>query len=555
MSQQLWTYPGGLVLDDHKELSTKHPLTRAPLPKQVILPLQQHIGAPPQVLVEVGDKVLKGQVLARATAMVSVPLHATISGTVVAIEMHPIPNASGLDAECIVIESDGKDTWCERKPHNDPGNLTPTELRHIIQDAGIVGLGGAGFPSHIKLAPEDHIVETLLLNGAECEPYISCDDMLMRHSPEQVIGGARIMSLALHARRCVIAVEDNKPLAYDALLTEAKKHTDCNIEILMVPTRYPTGGEKQLIHVVTGKIVPKGKLPLDVGVVCHNVATAHSVFHAVMYGDPLIERIVTVSGNAAREPQNLVVRLGTPIQELLEVAGGANRADYTLVMGGPMMGHRLRTTEAPVTKTFNCLLVTPPPQTLEVRQCIRCGECARVCPVSLMPQQLYWYAKAKDLETAQDYNLSECIECGCCSYVCPSNIPLVHYFRYAKSAITAQKREQQAADKARRRHEFRQFRLERDKAERAAKLRKKKEALAAKEKKSTTDESPSDPKKAAIEAALARSKAKKEEAAVKPKNVDNLTDEQKAKIAEIDARRTTQPNADTRDTPSSTEDS
>jgi electron transport complex protein RnfC len=441
-----------------------------------------------------------------------VPVHASSSGTVIAIEERAVPHPSGLRSLCVVIETDGEDRWTELAPERDWPNADPSHLRNRVREAGIVGLGGAGFPSYIKLNPGSHTaVDTLILNGAECEPYITCDDMLMRERADQVIAGLRIMSHALQARHNVIAIEDNKSHAIRAMREAMERAGRSDVELVVVPTRYPTGGEKQLIKVVTGKEVPSQGLPINVGVVCHNVATAASIYRAVELGEPLITRIVTVSGGAIAQPRNLETRIGTAMAELLEFAGGTRSEPARYVMGGPMMGITLPTLHVPVTKTTNCLLAPLPGELgddAEATPCIRCGACAEACPVSLLPQQLYWHARAKDFDKAQDYKLFDCIECGCCAYVCPSHLPLVQYYRFAKTSIWAQERDKKKADLARQRHEFRQSRQEQEKAEREAKLRQKKAAEA------DGAASPEDAKKAAIQAALERAKAKKASAAV-----------------------------------------
>ena len=533
MSRKLWHFPGGLHLPDNKAMSTGQASSQAAVPERLIIPLQQHIGAPAKPLVGVGDKVLKGQKLAKPEGYVSAPVHASSSGTVVAIEEHAVPHPSGLSARCIIIETDGEDRWVELTPHPDYRQLDPSELRNIIRDAGIVGLGGAGFPAFIKLNPGSRMaVDTLILNGAECEPYITCDDILMRERADEVIYGARIMRHALQAKQCLIGIEDNKPEALAAIRDALERLGEKSIEAVQVPTRYPTGGEKQLIKILTGKEVPSQGLPIDIGIVCHNVATAASIHRAVEMGEPLISRLVTITGHGAAQPQNLEVRIGTSIASLLEQAGGARPVPYKLVMGGPMMGFELQNAQLPVIKTTNCLLLTTgedAPERGPVHPCIRCGECAKVCPALLLPQQLYWYARSKDFDKAQDHNLFDCIECGCCAYVCPSNLPLVQYYRFAKTEIWAQEREKKAADKARERHEFRLFRQEREKEERAARHKAKAKAV-----KKDGDE---DTKKAAIQAAMERAKAKREAAASEPQNTENLTDAQQKQIAEAEERR------------------
>ncbi len=531
-TRKLWRFPGGIHLDGHKGLATARPISSAAIPAQLVIPLQQHIGAPAKPLVSVGDKVLKGQMLAQPDGYVSAPVHASSSGTVIAIEEREVPHPSGLAAPCIIIETDGADTWYELTPRPEYKQLEPSELRNIIRDAGIVGLGGAGFPSFIKLNPGGHTaVDTLLLNGAECEPYISCDDMLMRERPAEIIRGARIMRHALQARNCLIGIEDNKPEAIQAMSQALTDLGEKEIKLVVVPTRYPTGGEKQLIKVVTGKEVPSQGLPLDVGVVCHNVATAASTYRAVEKGEPLISRVVTITGHGATSPKNMEVRIGTPINQLLEQAGGTS-GNYQLLMGGPMMGFALKADQLPTIKTTNCLLLATEadlPRHGASMPCIRCGECARVCPAQLLPQQLYWHSRAKEFDKVQDYHLFDCIECGCCAYVCPSSLPLVQFYRYAKTEIWAQERDKQAADLARKRHEFRGFRKEREKEEKAAKHKARAKAV--------KGDSGDEAKKAAIQAAMERAKAKREQSDGSPKNTDNLTAAQQQKIAEVEARR------------------
>lgn len=508
VSAQLGRFPGGLRLPHHKRESTGYPIASLPLPAQLVVPVQQHIGAPAEVLVEVGQRVLKGQLLARAGESVSAAVHAPSSGFVSAVEARAIPHPSALPARCVVIDTDGRDEWIALPPPIDnPFTVDIDTLRTRVRDAGIVGLGGAGFPTHIKLTPEANpSLDTLIINGAECEPYITCDEMLLRERAMEVLSGARIMQQILGVARCVIGIEDNMPEALAALTAAraALGEVVRDIEIIAVPTRYPAGGEKQLIKTLTNRDVPSQKLPLAVGVVCHNVATAAAVFQAVKYGKPLIARIVTVTGPAVATPRNFEVLLGTPLRALIDAAGGYTGPTPHLRMGGPMMGLPLPSDTLPVIKTCNCLLVTPPPVVVAEQPCIRCGECVDVCPATLLPQQLYWHARAKEFDKLQTQRLFDCIECGCCDYVCPSHIPLVAYYRYAKTEIWSQDEEKRKAALARRRHEARVERLERDKAERAARMQKHKLD-------SRSDSSAdSDSKKAAVQAALERVKAKQQ---------------------------------------------
>jgi len=542
MSRRLWHFHGGLHLAAHKDESMREEVLPTRLPSRLVLPLQQHIGEPAEPVVTVGEQVLKGQVVARAHGYVSAPVHASSSGTVVAIEERPVAHPSGLSAPCIVIETDGREKWRRRESRIDDFTaLDPSELRNRIREAGIVGLGGAGFPAFIKLNPGTAKVKTLILNGAECEPYITCDAMLMRQRPREIVEGLRIMRHALQAERCLIGIEDNKPRAIEALRQALAEAGLGDVEVVAVPTRYPAGGEKQLIKVLTGQEVPSHGLPLNIGVVCHNVGTAAAVYRAIAVGEPLLSRVVTVTGRGVSRPRNLEVLIGTPIGALLAECGPERGDLDRLIMGGPMMGFALHTDEAPVVKTTNCILAATHEDVVPDRPalpCIRCGECTRVCPVDLLPQQLYWHARAKDFDKVQDYNLFDCIECGCCAYVCPSHLPLVQYYRFAKTEIWAKEREKEKADIARRRHEFRQARLEREKAEREARHRQKREALAKdKSKGKGADQAAEQSKKAAIKEAMERAKAKRAAAGVTPKNTENLSEEQRRQIEQAEARR------------------
>jgi len=542
--RQLWRFHGGLHLPDNKQQSLQRPLRQAALPERLILPLQQHIGEPVLPLVGAGDQVLKGQKIADSDSPVSAPLHAPTSGRVLEIAEHPVPHPSGLSSPCLVIEPDGRDSWAELPPPlSDYRALEPAVLRARIREAGIVGMGGATFPSAVKLNPGKPI-HTLILNGAECEPYITCDDQLMQDFPERVLDGARILLHLLGAQHCLIGVEDNKPAAIRAL----RKHlaADDPIEVVQIPTRYPSGGEKQLIRILTGREVPSPGFPAQLGMVCHNVATAAAIASAVLKGRPLISRLVTLTGEGVAEPGNLEAPLGIPAADLIAQAGGYTGRASQLILGGPMMGFDLASDRVPITKGANCLLVpsdqeSPPPT--PARACIRCSRCAEVCPVNLLPQQMYWYSRAKDLDKVQDYDLFDCIECGCCSYVCPSHIPLVQYFRYAKTESWAKERDRRDAERAKQRHDFRLARLARLEAERKARLRQKKEAL---EKKTGAKDDGIDSKKAAIQAAMQRAAAKKAKQPVEPKNTEDLSPAQRAQIAEVDKRRAAKSRSATR---------
>ncbi|MEW8216339.1 MAG: electron transport complex subunit RsxC [Candidatus Thiodiazotropha endolucinida] len=543
-TRKLWQFHGGLHLPEKKEISLDKPLQQAALPSRLVLPLQQHIGVQAQSLVTVGERVFKGQILANSNAPVSAPVHAPTSGVIIEIGEHVVPHPSGLTGQCIVIEPDGDDSWVDLpEPMTDYKSVDVRELRQRIRESGIVGMGGATFPSAIKLNPGKPI-KTLIINGAECEPYITCDDRLMRDFAGRVMEGARILQYMLQSEECLIAIEDNKPEAILAMFQELRDEE--NIEVVRIPTLYPSGGEKQLIRILTGREVPTSGLPAQVGVICHNVATTAAIADAVLQGRPLISRIVTITGEGIREPGNFEAPLGMLAGDLIAQAGGyIEQQPQQLILGGPMMGFDLNTDQVPITKGANCLLCpseeeSPPPQ--PARACIRCGRCADVCPANLLPQQIYWYSRAKDLEQAQDYNLFDCIECGCCSHVCPSHIPLVQYYRYAKAESWAQEQERRESEHAKQRHDFRVSRLERLEAERKARLRKKKQDLkskppAKKREESNKKTSDKDAKQAAIEAAMKRAAEKKARQQHRPKNTDNLTSDQQAQIEAVDKRR------------------
>lgn len=543
MRQLLTKFIGGIKVPDFKKASTQCPVVPAAIPQELVLPLHQHIGSEPEPIVSVGDRVLKGQKLARAMDYVCAPVHAPTSGVVTAIERRPVPHPSGLSAMCIVMQSDGKDEWCELKVlGEDYKTLDPSVLRNRIREAGIVGLGGAGFPSYIKLNPGvEKRVETLIINGAECEPYITCDDMLMRERADEVVKGALIIGHALRVKQIIIAIEGNKPEAIRSVETAAEEFGRKHIEVLAVPAIYPAGGEKQLVHTVTGKQIPSDGLPIQVGVVCQNVGTTAAIFRAVQLGEPLISRYVTVAGDV-EQPRNFEVLFGTPMNELVHQAGGYVGQVQRMIVGGPLMGFAVHAEHLPVIKTTNCVLVdcggdNGLSRRGTVMPCIRCGACTDVCPIRLLPQQMYWHTKGAEFDRLSEYDLFDCIECGCCDYVCPAQIPLVQYYRYAKAEVWQRERERQKSDMARERHEFRQLRIEREKAERAEKHKKRMHALKDEPKASSEDAPKEDPKKAAILAAMERAKAKKDLHKAAPKNTDNLTEAQQKKIAEIDARR------------------
>jgi electron transport complex protein RnfC len=408
------------------------------------------------------------------------PVHAASSGTVVAVGPRPVPHPSGLSADCVVIHTDGRDKRFQGyDPLSNYETLNAPALRARVRECGIVGLGGAAFPTSVKLNVGVGL-KALILNAAECEPYISCDDMLLRHQSDAVIAGAQVMLHALEIRSCWIVIEDDKPEALEALSLAAARIGDSRIEVVPVPTIYPAGGERQLIQVLTGEEVPADGLPADIGYLCQNVGTAAAVARAVLHGEPLISRVVTVTGSGVGEPRNLEVRLGTPISEVVAACGGYSDSARHLIMGGAMMGFSLNRDDIPVIKATNCLLVASDqdiPPRLKEEPCIRCGECARICPAMLLPQQLHWSTRAADFDEVEALHVYDCIECGCCDLVCPSHIPLTQYFRYAKTEIWTRKQERTRSDHARERFEARKTRVEQEQAAKKRRLEAKTRAL------------------------------------------------------------------------------
>lgn len=473
MTLQKAPYPliGGVHLPDHKHQATQKPIQSVALPKQLIIPLLQHIGEEAKPIVAIGDYVLKGQKIGEVRAFVSTPVHASTSGTIVDIGLYPVDHASSLNGLCVVLEPDGLDEWAAHTGLNDYFDAPTSTLLAIIREAGIAGMGGAGFPTSSKLNLKEHTpVDIVLLNAMECEPYISADDMLMRERANEVIEGAKIVQYMLQAQHIMIGIEDNKPQAINALQQVIKENSD--IKICVAPTRYPSGAARQTVYMLTGREVPASGRTTDVGVFCLNVATAAAVYRAVALGEPLLSRITTVTGLGVNQAANFEVLLGTPIRYLLTQAQARFEQISRLIIGGPMMGYTLPHADISVIKTTNCVIAgtnkdfAPPPPEMP---CIRCGDCAVVCPVLLLPQQLLWFAKSKEFDKAAQHNLDDCIECGACAYVCPSNIPLVQYYRYAKGELANQHIEAEKAEIARVRFESRKARLAQEEADKEAK--------------------------------------------------------------------------------------
>ena len=469
---------GGLRLQAHKKGSTAQTILEVPIPSQLILPIEQHVGEPAQPVVGVGDRVLKGQLVAEPDGELGAPVHASSSGTVVAIESWPVSRRRGDKAPCIVIECDGKDEATPGIGLTDYASQAPADVLIRILDGGIVGLGGAVFPTAQKLMQARTCeTEFLILNGVECEPYISCDDVLMRERAPEVLSGAQVLMHALQVDVCYVAVESDKPEAIARLGEVLADLNDSRIVLKQVPTIYPSGGEDQLVQLVTNREVPSGGLPTDVGCIVQNVGTAAAVHDWILRNEPLISRVTTITGDGVASPVNIRARIGTPIEEVIEFAGGYSDNVKHLIIGGPMTGKSVTTDEVPLVKASNCVLaVAAAPSTSDELACIRCGDCAAVCPVQLLPQQLFWYACADDEKKLREFGLTDCIECGCCDLVCPSHIPLTADFRIAKGRIRELADEKSRADRARRRFEARNLRVEQEQQDREAELARQKES-------------------------------------------------------------------------------
>ncbi|MGR6502231.1 electron transport complex subunit RsxC [Shewanella sp. Koi 1] len=523
----LWRSPGGIHPPEVKFLSNTTPISQLPLAQEYLVPVPQ-VGENCTLAVKVGDKVLKGAPLTQGTSIWHLPVHAPTSGTVVAIEPRASNHASALPVNTCVIAADGEDRWCELTPGSI--ELSNQEMIAKIHGAGIAGMGGAAFPSHIKLNPVSEI-ELVIINGVECEPYISADDRLMREYSQDILAGIGIIHRLLAPKRIVIAIEDNKPEAIKAMQQAVSQSTlpAGSTRVTAIPTKYPSGGEKQLIQIITGREVPSGSIPAKLGIVVHNVGTAFAIHQAVTQGKPLIERVVTVTGQNVGKPGNYWLPIGTPVEHVLKHTEFNAEADQKVIIGGPMMGHALPTIQVPILKGTNCILVPSSQEigtTPEEKACIRCGECANACPALLLPQQLFWHAKAEEYDKAASYNLKDCIECGCCSYVCPSDIPLVEYYRIAKSALKQAADEKHQAERAKLRFEARIQRLEEEKLAREAKA---KEAAARRQATMTSTD------KNAVAEAMARIAAKKAAAA------ENTADNAPAEVVNADANSTEAP--------------
>jgi len=442
------TFSGGIHPGDFKERTRGLPIVEAPLPDRVVIPLLQHIGAPCKPLVERGAQVKTGQPIGAVQGFVSAPVHASITGKVKSIEPMPHP-VSGKRLPAVIIERTGEDEWYEgvNRPR-DVTSLGPDELREIIRDAGIVGMGGAAFPTHVKLTPPpEHPIDSVILNAAECEPYLTCDERLMIERAADVLAGLRLVQRILGSVKAYVGIEANKPEAY-AALREAVGN-DPSISIQTVEVKYPQGAEQQLIKVLLGREVPwKGGLPMQVGVVVHNIGTVLAIFEAVTCGMPLIRRVLTITGDAVGEPGNYMVRIGTPVGALLAQADVAPDASK-LILGGPMMGLAQWTDEVPVLKGTSGILLLRNAASVVSRPCIRCGRCVRACPLRLLPAEISRAMEAGRVDLANEFYVTECKECGCCAYVCPSKRSIVQQVKVAKAELMRRRAEERARQNAR----------------------------------------------------------------------------------------------------------
>lgn len=586
---KIWDFNGGIHPPEMKTQSNGTPLRQVPLAQRFVIPLKQHIGAEGELAVQPGDHVLRGQPLTRGWGRM-LPVHAPTSGTVVAIEPHATAHPSALPEMSVIIEADGEDRWITRDGWGDYKNHSREALIERIHQSGVAGLGGAGFPTGNKLRGGGDKITTLIINAAECEPYITADDRLMQDCAAQIVEGIQILAYILQPQQVLIGIEDNKPQAISMMRAVL---ADCHgISLRVIPTKYPSGGAKQLTQILTGKQVPHGGRSSDIGVLMQNVGTAYAVKRAVIDGEPLTERVVTLTGESVGKPGNVWARLGTPVQHLLKHADFCPTSDQMVIMGGPLMGFTLPWLDVPVVKITNCLLAPSAAEMGEPEEekgCIRCSACADACPADLLPQQLYWFSKGQQHDKATAHNLSDCIECGACAWVCPSSIPLVQYFRQEKAEISAIRQEEQRAAEAKARFEARQQRLEREKIAREARHKKaavqpaakdqdaihaalarvrekqqqatqpiviqagaqpdnsavaaarearKAQARAAQAEKQQATTETVDPRKAAVEAAIARAKARKaaEQATVEPTAAEETIDPRKAAVEAAIAR-------------------
>jgi electron transport complex protein RnfC len=426
------TFPHGIHPPGIKELTAEKALERMPAPEKVIIPLHQHFGKPARPLVQKGDEVLLGQKIGEADGLFSASVHSSVSGKVLSVDAHNHPASNPVPA--VTIANDGQDSpFPVKKDVKDPFSLTPDEIREKVREAGVVGLGGAAFPTAVKLSPpKDKPIDTLIINGCECEPLLTSDYRLMLEAPDEVLKGSELARMATGAEHLIVGIEDNKKKAFDLFQEKIREYKG---EAVLLKTKYPEGAEKNLIYSILRREVPRGGLPFDVGIVVQNVGTAKAIWEAVKEGKPLYERALTVSGQALREPKNLIVRIGTSFQDVIEFCGGLEEEGNILVMGGPMMGLAQWSLDVPVIKGTSGILAWAVIEPAPEYPCIRCGRCIEHCPMVLTPTQLAKYIRFNKLEEAEKWGILDCVECGSCQYICPSNILLVHWIRLGKNKI------------------------------------------------------------------------------------------------------------------------
>ncbi|TSA39793.1 MAG: electron transport complex subunit RsxC [Methylococcaceae bacterium] len=454
---------GGVHAEQHKATTAALAIANNfPIPKKLYIPLQQHVGKPAEPVIKVGEKVLKGQLLAYSQGLISAPVHAPSSGIILDVNDYPAPHPSALPIRMIVLETDDKDQWLTTQIADDPFRLNPEEITLRVGAAGIVGLGGATFPTAVKLnmGRENHI-DTLIINGAECEPYLSCDDRLMQERAAMIIDGVRLMLHGMSGEHAVVAIEDNKPQAFVAMQTAAAPFPQ--LKVMQIPTRYPMGWDRQLIRYVTGREVPVGCRSSEIGVTIHNVGTAYAVHKAIRLGQPLLSRVITVAGGAVLRPMNVEVPFGTLISELFDFCEADLGKTARIIMGGPMMGDSLPHSGLPTVKATSGILALTQNElkNSDEQACIRCASCISVCPAGLRPLDMANNIRINQLDAAVDLGLKDCISCGCCSYICPSNIPLVQYFKYASGEVAARQQAQHKSEQTKRLIDARNARMER----------------------------------------------------------------------------------------------
>ncbi len=516
---------GGLHLDEKKAPACNVAIQEGEIPDMVVLPLNMHAGREAVTIVEVGENLYRGQIIAEAEGQVSANIHSPVNGKVVAIEPRPMSSRSGLPEMAIVIQTTETEIvretpcdWIEALTES------PEVIAQSIEAAGIVGLGGAGFPTASKIAASAN-ARKLLINGAECEPYICCDDRTMRDYAEQVIGGAFLLAKAAACDFIEVATEDNKPEAIDAIkdvLNTLPEHMQKRIQLYVCPTKYPMGGERQLLEAITGQQVPSNTYPVELGYLVHNIGTALAVYNCMTRSEPLLSRMVTLTGEAIRRPGVYHLLLGTTVKDAIAMAGVDETILTKVIHGGPMMGYPLQNLDAPITKITNCLIAATAdeiPPLPEEQPCIRCGQCVDVCPATLLPQQLYWFARSEEFEKAASFKIHDCIECGLCSYVCPSHIPLVDYYRYAKSEIKQLDQARIKSERSKVKFDARNDRLEQERME-------KERIKAEKAKQRAANKAANKDKNDAVAAALARVKAKKAQSQ-QSNDTDNTSEDSK----------------------------